>query len=289
MLAIISHLRLPFSLLLMPVFWFALSQQQVLHINLILSLFVIFHLLLYPASNAYNSYMDQDKGPIGGLENPPAATLQLFYVSVLLDLLALIWSYFISVPFFATVLVYILVSRAYSYRKIRLKQYPILSFLLVFVFQGAWIYFSIAIATKNYSPLEIFHYQYLAMLGASFLFGGAYPISQIYQHQQDKADNVNTLSMKLGIKNTLYFAAAMFGMGMLICGLYFYQHLQWDYFLLLPLFTLPTLIFFIYWLILLSKNLVHANFKNTMRMNCIAALCFNSFFIYLFCKMFENK
>jgi hypothetical protein len=34
------------------------------------AIFIILHLLVYPASNGYNSYMDRDETPIGGLKNP---------------------------------------------------------------------------------------------------------------------------------------------------------------------------------------------------------------------------
>jgi 1,4-dihydroxy-2-naphthoate octaprenyltransferase len=74
----------------MPVFLFAicLENAENLEISLLL-LFLILHLLVYPASNAYNSYMDRDEGSIGGLKHPPKVTRSLFYVSLMLDLFAL--------------------------------------------------------------------------------------------------------------------------------------------------------------------------------------------------------
>jgi 1,4-dihydroxy-2-naphthoate octaprenyltransferase len=54
----------------MPVYWFALSQ--VVHIdwkNAAL-VFVILHVLDYPSSNGYNSFMDRDTESIGGLKSP---------------------------------------------------------------------------------------------------------------------------------------------------------------------------------------------------------------------------
>ena len=77
-------LRFPFSIYLLPVFLFAVSQSQ--QINGVKALFVFFilHLLIYPSSNGYNSYMDQDTDSIGGLENPPPSTRMLLYASLLL-------------------------------------------------------------------------------------------------------------------------------------------------------------------------------------------------------------
>ena len=53
-------LRLKFSFFLMPVYWFAVSQ--IIHVRFIhtLLIFFILHVLVYPSSNGYNSYMDRD-------------------------------------------------------------------------------------------------------------------------------------------------------------------------------------------------------------------------------------
>src|SRR5436190_13156439 len=116
----IQLLRIHFSFFLMPVYWFALSQTvniNAMHATLI---FIILHLLVYPASNGYNSYMDRDTGSIGGIKNPLQPTRQLFYVTVIMDGLAIALSFFITPLFALGILLYILASRAYSYRKIRL-------------------------------------------------------------------------------------------------------------------------------------------------------------------------
>ncbi len=80
----------------MPVYWFALSQ--VVHINWAdaILVFIILHVLVYPASNGYNSFMDRDTGSIGGLKDPLPPTKQLFYVTVVMDVLAVAVSFFIT-------------------------------------------------------------------------------------------------------------------------------------------------------------------------------------------------
>src|ERR1043165_292316 len=100
----------------MPVFWFALSFVNEINISHAILLFIILHLLVYPASNGYNSYMDRDTGSIGGVKNPKQPTKQLFYITILLDLLAITCSMFISIYFAIAVIAYIAASRAYSYR-----------------------------------------------------------------------------------------------------------------------------------------------------------------------------
>ncbi len=82
----IKLLRIPFSFFLMPLFLFAYSQAEtVIHHQALFS-FLIIHLLVYPASNGYNSYIDRDEDSIGGLEKPPMPTIQLFYLTLFLDI-----------------------------------------------------------------------------------------------------------------------------------------------------------------------------------------------------------
>ena len=117
-------LRFHFSFFLMPVYFFALSQVNKINWFNAALVFVILHLLVYPASNGYNSYMDRDTSPIGGLKNPLQPTKQLFFVTVCMDVTAVLLSFFVSWLFAAGIFLYIVASRAYSYRKIRLKKYP---------------------------------------------------------------------------------------------------------------------------------------------------------------------
>src|ERR1700750_3285216 len=99
----------------MPVYWFALSQVNNINRQDAILVFIILHILVYPASNGYNSFMDRDTGSIGGIKDPLQPTRQLFYASVLLDLSAILLSIFISTWFVLGIVSYILASRAYSY------------------------------------------------------------------------------------------------------------------------------------------------------------------------------
>ena len=109
---LLLHLRLPFSLFLMPVYWFALSQSQHPDAGRAVAVFVILHLLIYPASNAYNSYFDRDEGPIGGLENPPPVDERLHRLAWALDGLAILLSFaLVGWPFAVAMSGYGLVSK----------------------------------------------------------------------------------------------------------------------------------------------------------------------------------
>ena len=275
----IQLLRFHFSFFLMPVYWFALSQvTQVNTVNAIL-IFIILHGLVYPASNGYNSYMDRDTGPVGGIKNPQQPTKQLFYTTVIMDITALLLSLRISLVFFAGILTFIAASRAYSYRGIRLKKYPIGGYLTVIFFQGAVIYFLVKHGSSHIKSLYI---PVIPMLASSLLVGGFYPLTQIYQHEEDKADGVKTLSYLLGYLGTFIFTGIIYTLAIITLAYYFGNNLELDRFFLIQICMLPVLVYFFWWFYRVSKNVSEANFKNTMRMNILASACTNGAFILLF-------
>ncbi|MEO6490561.1 MAG: UbiA family prenyltransferase [Ferruginibacter sp.] len=274
----IQLLRFHFSFFLMPVYWFALSQTTAINTSRAIAVFVILHLLIYPSSNGYNSYMDRDTGSIGGLKVPKQPTRQLFYTSVFLDMIALICSLLISVWFFAGVIAYIAASRAYSYRGIRLKKYPISGYLTVVIFQGAITFFLVMHGSSEESTLRV---PILGMIAASLLIGGFYPLTQIYQHMQDKADGVITISYKLGYRGTFIFTAIVYCMAMITLAIYLATNLVLGKFFIMQIFFAPVLVYFSWWFYKIYHDTKAANFSNTMRMNIIASVFTNAAFIYL--------
>jgi UbiA prenyltransferase family len=278
-------LRLPFSLLLMPIFLLAFSQINVPFTWLdVLFPFLIIHLLVYPASNGYNSYVDRDEHSIGGLEKPPMPTESLFYLTLAMDITAIIAAaLWVSIPFSLCLVPYILASRAYSARQIRLKKYPIIGFLVVIFFQGAFTYYISHLGiTKAF--LGINDTTVWIMAACSFQIASVYPLTQIYQHQQDLADGVVTISYKLGYRGTFIFSGIMF----LLCNvgyfLYFNSINHLNHFYIVQLSFIPIISFFVYWFLLVLKNTKNANFKNAMLMNLIAAICMNICFVVLLLK-----
>lgn len=281
----IQLLRFHFSFFLMPIYWFALSQVPTINWLNAVIVFIVLHVLVYPASNGYNSYMDQDDTPIGGLEQPMQPTRQLFIVTVVMDSLSVLLSLWVSMYFSIGVLLYILVSRAYSYRGIRLKRYPIIGFLTVVVFQGGVTYW---LVYHGCSETLATNAPWPAILAASCLIGGFYPLTQIYQHEADKADGVTTISYVLGYRGTFIFTAIIYVISFGLLAYWFISTLQITGFVLLQLFFIPTLLYFFYWANKVWKDIAAANFKHTMQMNLIASVCTNLAFItILILNLFE--
>ncbi len=278
----IKLLRIPFSILLMPVFLLALSQVATPYSWLDVFIpFVILHLLIYPASNGYNSYVDRDEGSIGGLEKPPMPTENLFYVTLIMDIIALLSALFlVNTAFFLCLLLCVLASRAYSARQIRLKKYAILGFLVVAILQGGFTYYMSYLSISK-SILMLNATNIWIMAACTFQISGVYPLTQIYQHEQDLADGVTTISYKLGYRGTFIFSGIMFGLCNVCYFMYFNNINQLNSFFTVQLFFVPIVGFFAYWLLQVWKNTENANFKNTMYMNLIAAVCMNACFIIL--------
>jgi 1,4-dihydroxy-2-naphthoate polyprenyltransferase len=277
----VQLLRLPFSIFLMPVFWFALGQVIPRDWGRALLVFLLLHVLVYPASNGYNSYMDRDSGPIGGLERPLLPTRQLFVVTLGMDMLAVLLGLLISCYFAAGLLVYILASRAYSYRGIRLKKYPILGWLTVASCQGALVFFlvyqgshplSAGLNASLQAPLE-------GMFASSLLLGGFYPLTQAYQHEADRRDGVRTLSMVLGYRGSFVFAGLLYIAAFLFLYHYFMSTLQFTEFYVLATCMLPVVVYFLIWAVKVWRDPAQASYANSIRMNLLGSICLNVGFI----------
>jgi 1,4-dihydroxy-2-naphthoate octaprenyltransferase len=271
-------LRFHFSFFLLPVFLFAVSQLTNVNWEKALFAFLILHVLVYPSSNGYNSYMDKDKTPIGGLKNPMQPTAQLFRITVIMDLLAIVLSFFINKILALGILFYIIASRAYSYRRIRLKKYPVIGFLTVFIFQGAVIflitYYACNVNDSSAVPI-------IPAIVASLLIGALYPLTQIYQHEDDKRDGVTTISYLLGKKGSFVFSGLLFLSATTLLYFYFSQKDQLNHFLLFLTCTLPVVLFFCYWMLKVWRNGAAANFRNSLLMNVVATICTSGYFASL--------
>lgn len=274
-------LRIPFSIYLMPVYWFALSVLDAIPILPAITVFVILHLLVYPASNGYNSYYDRDEGSIGGLKQPPKVTKELLHLVIVFDVLAIALSLLLSPLFAAMVAIYLLISKAYSYTGIRLKKYPVLSTFVVTVFQGAFTFVMVQVGLGlNVSNVLQTPNIWFAVV-STLLLCGSYPLTQIYQHYEDSSRGDRTLSLLLGVTGTYIFAAAslMLGTGILV-WLYFINNQNYNIWIFL-ICTSPVLFFYSNWVLKTQKDIRAANYENTMRMNKISSICISIAFIIM--------
>ncbi len=267
----ILHMRFAFSFFLLPVFLFACSQApQVIPLNALLT-FIIWHLLVYPASNGYNSYFDKDEGSIALIENPPMVDKSLYYFSISMDIIAIMLAAIVSWSLFIAVLIFGLFSKLYSHPSVRLKKFPLISFLIVFVFQGACVYWSSYAAISGLDIFTGWNINFvIAGLICSFLIGATYPLTQVYQHNEDRKRGDKTLSIVLGINGSFWFSAIFFLISMFLLLLYWYRLETMNNFWLFLVFVIPVIIFFCNWFVKVYRDPGEANFKNMSRMTLLS-------------------
>ena len=277
------HLRIPFSYFLLPVFLFSLAISPNINGSHILWTFLIIHLFLYPASNGYNSYFDKDEKSIGGLQNPPPVKKGLYFLSLAFDLVAILFGLiFLNATFAIMLFVYGLVSKAYSHPSIRLKKFPVLGWLIAGLFQGLFTFAMCYVGINGFGIETIFNWTVLVpgTLSTIMLWAN-YPMTQIYQHDEDAKRGDLTLSRMLGIRGTFYFVGATFTV--VTVGFIFYlQTFALKYSLIFLATLFPVVAYFLAWFFQTYQNESKADYRHTMWLNFVSSTCLNLFFLYLF-------
>jgi hypothetical protein len=278
------HLRIPFSYFLLPVFLFSVAISPNPNADRLLWVFIILHFFLYPASNGYNSYFDKDEKSIGGLKNPPPVNKTLYFLALSFDAIAIVMGFIkISLLFAVLLLVYGLVSKAYSHPLIRLKKYPIVGWIVAGAFQGFFTFIMCYVGINQFGiensllPRVVF-----AGILTSLMLWANYPMTQVYQHEEDAKRGDRTISLTLGVRGTFIFTAFIFMLATVGFILYFIQFYSSSYAWQFLLFLLPVLVYFMFWFLNVVNDETKASYGYTMALNFISATCLNIFFIYFF-------
>ena len=278
------HLRIPFSYFLLPVYLFALAISPNLEESRLLWSFVIIHFFLYPASNGYNSYFDKDEQSIGGLKNPPPVEKGLYLTALLFDIIAIgLAVVMINTLFAVMLLIYGLISKAYSHPLIRLKKYPIGGWLAAGLFQGFFTFLMSYVAINNFELENLLVARVLVPASlTSIMLWGNYPMTQVYQHEEDARHGDRTMSLLLGIRGTFTFVLVVFILASAGFVTYFEVFYSLRFAVAFLTFLGPVVLFFLNWFYRVWREAGKANFQNTMWLNFISATCLNTFFIYFF-------
>jgi 1,4-dihydroxy-2-naphthoate octaprenyltransferase len=283
-------MRIPFSVFLMPVFWLALASipSGEWHWQEAVWVFIVLHFLLFPASNGYNSLIDKDDTPVGGLRKPPQVNMQLQILVLVFDLLAIGFGFALNVFFGFFVSVYWLVSRAYSSPQIRLKKYPWVSWLVVALFQGGWTVMMVWAGLMGREiPLEEMGLWRWPLI-ASFFLAGSYPLTQVYQHESDSRRGDLTLSRILGIKGTFVFAQIWMVVGAALLVFSMIAENAIEPLFLVAAASIPSFLYFFLWTRRVWIDQQQADFDNTMRYNIISSLSLSvGFILWVFVKVFD--
>ena len=160
-------------------------------------IFVAYHLFLYGGATAFNSVYDRDTGPVGGLRHPPPVdpfllpwSLGILVAGLLLSLVRPL-----------TALLYFLIlllALAYSYPAVRLKARPFASLVTIAVGQGVLPFLAGWLATPQ--PDHDWRLGLFAAASAAFVAIAFYPLTQLYQVEEDRQRGDRTIAVVLGVE-----------------------------------------------------------------------------------------
>lgn len=275
------HLRLPFSFFLLPIFLFGLLEGHSIDPTRAWAAFFIIHFFLYPASHAFNTWYDRDEGAIGLLSAPPPVHPSLVWAAWVLDALALGSAWFLGWWFFGCLVAYTLGSKLYSWKVTRWKKKPIAGWLGVGIVQGSLTFVAVVQGLGQPRPWTD-PILWLGMATAALFLWGVYPITQVYQHEEDARHGDLTMSRLVGIRGTFGLSAGFLGAAVAAFVVLFVGEKGWPTALRFVGLQAPTLAYFLWWAVAVWKDPSRADFRRTMGLNLLASGLMNFFFLLAF-------
>jgi len=272
------HLRLPFSFFLLPIFLFGVQAAHGVDPARAWAAFFIIHFLLYPASQAFNTWYDRDEGPIGGIARPPKVHVSLIWTSWILDVFTLVAAWWVGPIFFGALVLYTLGSKLYSWKAVRLKRLPVTGWLGVGVVQGALTFVAVVQGVGTPVAWTDGSLWVGAATAAVFLWG-VYPITQVYQHDEDARHGDMTISRLVGIRGTFVLSAVFLGAAVVSFVVLFVIGPGWPKAWLFLGIQSPTLAYFLWWAWQVWRDPSRADFRGTMTLNVLASGLMNLFFL----------
>lgn len=204
--SLVVHFRLHFQLLLAPVFlWGWLIAGGGLSLSVVLA-FVALHGCLYSGATAFNSYYDRDVGPVGGLEHPPPVSPALLPASLAVQLGGWLLAACINLPFWVAYGAFVGLSAAYSHPWVRLKAHTMASLVVVGLGQGVLAFVAAWAATRGEVASAWSLDGALGATAAVALILALYPLTQLYQIDEDAARGDRTLAVAWGPSGCFRFS-----------------------------------------------------------------------------------
>lgn len=269
----IIHLRLHYQFFLLSGgFLLGGLMSGEMHTSQYLFQFLNVHVLLFGGATAYNSFWDKDEGPIGGLKHPPKMTRWMWSVSLILMGAGLIWALTVGPAYTIIYAVSAVLFWLYSTPLARWKGDPHLSLIAIAFSTG----FNSVLLGATAAGGEITTAVLMAALGASMVLLSLYPVSQIYQFDEDRKRGDHTFAQKYGVRGVKRFYIAFYFAGLFIlCGA------------LVPQFPVPALVLLGTGMIsgvIIGNIIVHLNgrpdeYETVMRVKFIASLSFVMFLL----------
>lgn len=186
--------------------------------------FLNVHLLLFGGATAYNSYWDKDEGPVGGLQAPPPMQRWMWSASLLLQVIGLWIAIYAGLGFAGIYGSSMLLFWLYSTPHARWKGAPLRSLLAIGISTGTNSVFMgyLASGSETLSFSSV-----IAAMGVGFMVLSLYPVSQLYQQDEDQQRGDQTFAIRFGFRGVTRFFGGAFFAGVLLVALAIGQIQGW--------------------------------------------------------------
>ncbi len=217
----VIHLRLPFQLLLAPIFMLGALLGGAHPGGTLLLAFLAVHVGIYGGMTAYNSHYDRDRGPIGLLKHPEPSGRFVRDAAIAIQIAAVALLLFLAPPAAAPALALVAMGIAYSHPRWRWKASLGASLLAVSIGQGI-LAFAVGYLASGAPVAGLLAPAVAGAAVASALVTlGLYPVTQVYQVAEDRARGDRTLAIAIGWRGALVASALLLaaGVGLLLVAL----------------------------------------------------------------------
>ncbi len=234
--------------------------------------FLNVHILLFGGATAYNSYWDKDEGPIGGLKNPPKMTPWMHVVSLVMMFIGVVWAYFVGILYALIYAFSLFLFWLYSTPLARWKGKPIKSLFVIGVSTGTNSVIMGALAAGGELSTAII----LGSIGAAMILLSIYPVSQIFQGEEDSKRGDVTFYLKYGLAGIKRFFMISFPAGLLMIFGSLYQFYAYP---AIVLFATGFLSYLFLSVIVLNLKGIEEEYEKVMGLKFFASLSFVLFLI----------
>lgn len=271
-----THLRLHYQILLAPIFlwgYWLTGHYPDWRFGVA---FVAFHLFLYGGTTAFNSYYDRDTGPVGGLIRPPPVIAALLPFSLIMQALGGLLAVTVNWSFALLYLIIFGLGFAYSHPALRWKARPIGGLLTVGIGQGllaglgGW-------SAANPDLTGIQPLAWVALVAAALITAGFYPLTQIYQIEEDLARGDRTFAAWAGPQTAFRYALLVLGSAAVLLIGVIYRQLGLGNALVVGVFYALLLGAIAQWATVFDGTRVLANYRRVMRIHQVTSLGFLGF------------
>lgn len=177
--------------------------------------FLNVHVLLFGGATAYNSWWDKDEGPIGGLKSPPKMNRWMWPVSMGMQYIGFAWAITIGWNYAIIYGISMVFFWLYSTPLARWKGKPVLSLVAIGVSTGTNSFLLGFLAAGGY-PITFF--EDAIALGVALILLSLYPVSQVFQTDEDARRGDQTFAVKFGLKGVKWLFTILFPAGSGILG-----------------------------------------------------------------------